>query len=100
KVAHQPPEITIDIFIFAAHQTGTIVAAHQRASTEPQGNPPPIASIRIRLLSLTLWASKASFNASGIDAAEVLPCLWSVITIFSRATPSLFTTPSRMRLLA
>jgi hypothetical protein len=50
-----------------------LAPCYQRASTAPQVNPPPIASISTRLPSLTRCSSKAWFKASGIEAADVLP---------------------------
>src|ERR1700720_314338 len=73
---------------------------YHRSSVAPQVNPPPIASSRIRSPFLIRPSATATDSASGIDAAEVLPCLSTVITTFSGAMPSFTAEASMMRLLA
>ena len=74
---------------FGMRQADSDPRLYHRASTAPQVNPPPMASISTRLPSPGGAASNAWLSASGIDAADVLPCLSSVITILSGANAEL-----------
>src|SRR5262245_3812237 len=56
--------------------------AHQR---RPQVKPPPMASSITRSPRLMRPSATATDSASGIDAADVLPCLATVLTTFSGA---------------
>ena len=51
---------------------------HQRTSAEPQVKPPPMASSSTRSPFLMRPSLTATLSASGIEAAEVLPC-WSTV---------------------
>src|SRR5436853_536281 len=75
-------------------------ARYQRSSVAPQVKPPPIASSRMRSPFLMRPSATATDSASGIDAADVLPCLSTVMTTFSGAMPSFTADASMMRLLA
>jgi hypothetical protein len=43
----------------AHHRPSSHLRDYQRASAAPQVNPPPMASMRIKLPSRTRWSSKA-----------------------------------------
>src|ERR1700733_9294532 len=73
---------------------------YHRSSAAPQVKPPPIASSKSKSPRLIRRSATASASASGIEAAEVLPCLSTVLTILVGAMPSLWADPSIMRLLA
>src|ERR1700704_2036384 len=75
-------------------------AAYQRNSAEPQVKPPPMASSSTRSPFFTRPSATATDNASGIDAAEVLPCRSTVSTTFCGAICSLCAEASMIRLLA
>src|ERR1041385_3204259 len=74
--------------------------SHQRTRAAPQVKPPPIASNNTRSPRLMRPSFTATSSASGIEAADVLPCRSTVVTTFSGAMPSLCAEPSMMRLLA
>src|SRR5581483_1845012 len=61
-----------------AHINQGGVDFYQRASAAPHVSPPPMASISTSRPSLKRWSSKAWLRASGMEAADVLPCLASV----------------------
>src|SRR5450432_438076 len=73
---------------------------HHRINTAPQVKPPPIASIITRSPFLIRPSREATSRASGIEAAEVLPCNSTVFTTFSGARPSLSAEASMIRRLA
>ena len=58
-------------------------ANHQRSSAEPQVKPPPIASSMTRCPGLMRPSATATSSASGMEAAEVLPCRSTVETTLS-----------------
>src|SRR4029077_5681942 len=91
-----------DGIVAETHRSGIGLLArfHHRKSADPQGNPPPMASKRMRLPRLIRRSATASASASGIEAADVLPCRSTVVTTFAGSIPSLCAEPSMMRLLA
>ena len=50
-----------------------VAPGYQRRMTEPQANPPPIASVTIRSPCLIWPLDAPTLSASGIEAAEVFP---------------------------
>ena len=72
------------------------------AERETRGDapPPPMASSMTRSPRLMRPSATAAVSANGIDAAEVLPCLSTVVTTFSGAIPSFLALSSMIRLLA
>src|SRR6267154_1573234 len=73
---------------------------HHRSRIAPQVKPPPMASSITRSPRLMRPSAIATESASGIEAAEVLPCLATVLTTFSGAMPSFLAESSMMRWLA
>src|SRR3977135_3029165 len=71
---------------------------YQRSRAEPQANPPPMASSSSKSPFLTRPSCTATHSASGIDAAEVLPCKSTVSTTFCGAICNLCAEASMIRL--
>src|SRR5207244_1591472 len=69
--------------LFLCFYSITYELDYMRASTAPQVKPPPTPSISTLSPGLTRPSRTAWSSASGIDAAEVLPCWSTVTTIFS-----------------
>ena len=61
---------------------------YQRKITDPQANPPPMASVNKRSPFLSFFSLFATDIARGIEAAEVFPWLWTVTIIFDKSMPS------------
>src|SRR5437016_12456396 len=80
--------------------TRDLTFCYQRTRAEPQVNPPPIASKRIKLPDLMRPSATAAQSASGIEAAEVLPWRSTVETTFCGAICSLCAEASMIRLFA
>jgi len=64
---------------------GIVALRYQRTSAEPQVKPPPMASNSTRSPFFTRPSLTATASASGIDAADVLPCRSTVNTTFCGA---------------
>src|SRR4029077_3307061 len=85
-------ELSDDISLEVAGQRGlrgrSWPIRYQRSRTDPQVKPPPIASSMTRSPGLMRPSAMPTERASGIEAAEVLPCRSTVRTTFSGASPS------------
>src|SRR5262249_54062024 len=98
-----PSELSHDISLGRSGQRGAagrFPGNHQRTSVAPQVKPPPIASSMTSSPCLMRPSATATVSASGIDAAEVLPCLATVLTTLLDAIPSFLAESSMMRWLA
>src|SRR5437763_2740284 len=73
---------------------------HQRTSADAQVKPPPIASSMTRSPRLIRPSATAAVSASGIEAAEVLPCLATVVITLCGGMPNFFAESSMMRWFA
>src|SRR6185437_9681527 len=75
-------------------------AGYQRRRQAPQVNPAPMASSKTRSPCLIRPSFTAVANASGTEAAEVLPWLATVEITLAGSMPSFLAVPSRIRWLA